>query len=288
MHEPADISTRSPTRNPLLLVWRRVILEPFDRVEAESRAHMASDAGLRANRKVITIFVVSAICLTLLEYVGMSNRFGTLARFLEMIGLDAAADGLELWMSDQLHRLTYWAVACVVFYFVVPALVVKLIFRESLASYGLGFRGVFRDWWIYVVFFGCVAPAIFVVSYDAHFQSTYPFYDMSVGESLWPRLWIWEGLYFLQFFALEFFFRGFMVHGLRSRLGYYAVFAMMVPYCMIHFGKPMPETFGAIIAGIVLGSLSLKTRSIWLGVAIHASVALSMDFTSLWQKGFLF
>ena len=75
--------------------------------------------------------------------------------------------------------------------------------------------------------------------------------------------------------------------GLRHRFGFYAIFAMMVPYCMIHFGKPMPETFAAIIAGIVLGFMSLKTRSIWLGAAIHVAVALGMDFLSLWHNGLL-
>ena len=43
-----------------------------------------------------------------------------------------------------------------------------------------------------------------------------------------------------------------MVHGTRERLGALSVFAMMVPYCMIHFGKPMPETVGAVIANFGL------------------------------------
>jgi hypothetical protein len=50
----------------------------------------------------------------------------------------------------------------------------------------------------------------------------------------------------------------------------------------------MPETLGAIFAGIALGTLSLFTRSIWLGVAIHVSVAVSMDLISLWLAGKLF
>ena len=58
---------------------------------------------------------------------------------------------------------------------------------------------------------------------------------------------------------------------------------MTVPYCMIHFGKPMPETFGAIGAGVVLGFMSLKTRSIWLGAMLHVAVAWSMDAAALWR-----
>ena len=104
---------------------------------------------------------------------------------------------------------------------------------------------------------------------------------------MYPNLFIWEIVYFVQFFALEFFFRGFMLHGTKQQFGYYSVFVMTIPYCMIHYGKPLPETIAAIVAGIVLGTLSLKSRSIWLGVAIHYSVAITMDLCSLWQKGLL-
>ena len=91
----------------------------------------------------------------------------------------------------------------------------------------------------------------------------------------------------IQFFALEFFFRGFFLHGIKQRFGFYSVFVMMIPYCMIHFGKPFPETISAIIAGTALGILSLKSNNIWLGVFIHCSVAITMDICSLWQKGLL-
>jgi membrane protease YdiL (CAAX protease family) len=56
---------------------------------------------------------------------------------------------------------------------------------------------------------------------------------------------------------------------------------MVVPYCMIHYGKPMPETLGAIVAGIVLGTLAMRTRSIWGGVLIHIAVAITMDMMAV-------
>ena len=128
-------------------------------------------------------------------------------------------------------------------------------------------------------------PIVVVVSATEGFQATYPFYKPLREEPLWPRFWIWEIAYFMQFVGLEFFFRGFLLHGVKRRFGAYAIFVMMVPYCMIHFGKPMPETLAAILAGIILGFMSLKTRSIWMGVALHVSVALSMDLCSLWRAG---
>ena len=130
-------------------------------------------------------------------------------------------------------------------------------------------------------------PLVFFFSHTASFQHRYPFYVLKSNESIYPNLLIWEGFYFVQFFALEFFFRGFLLHGTKSQFGFYSVFVMMIPYCMIHFTKPLTETIAAIIAGIVLGTLSLKSNSIWLGVFIHCTVALTMDFCSLYQKGML-
>ena len=63
------------------------------------------------------------------------------------------------------------------------------------------------------------------------------------------------------------------------------MFAMTVPYVMIHFRKPLPETFGAFFAGIALGTLALRTRSIYGGVIIHVSIAWSMDFFVLFHGG---
>ena len=262
----------------------------------------------RPELRTTVVLATVMVSLALLEYVGMSNRYTELVWLIDAVGLGDLACSVDAWLSPtgypefcaaagdippgswneqlEIRRLTYWAGACFTVYFVIPTVVSIVVLRASFRSMGLGVRGALKDWWIYVAMFSVVAPLILLVSTDPHFQETYPFYPIADGEPLWPNLWTWEMLYFTQFFALEFFFRGFMVHGTRQRLGYGAVFAMMVPYCMIHFGKPMPETIGAVIAGVALGSLSLKARSVWLGVAIHASVALSMDFASLWQRGY--
>jgi hypothetical protein len=59
---------------------------------------------------------------------------------------------------------------------------------------------------------------------------------------------------------------------------------MVVPYCMIHYGKPYLEADAAIVAGTVLGSLSMKTRSIWAGFLVHGTVGLLMDILALDHK----
>ena len=296
----------------LKLLFDRIFTHPAHAAERETRDHLnALPDPPPLDYNVVVVFITAALSLTLLEYYGMSNRYPETVKLLDAVGLNQWAcrldAALDTWgsarhcrMSDtwpvpgvgealptvEINRLTYWSVGCFTVYFVIPVIAIKVFLRQRIRDFGLSFKGIFKDWWIYALMFGVVLPLVFVVARDPHFQDTYPFYSLAEGEPLWPNFWRWEFMYFTQFFALEFFFRGFMVHGTRARLGYYSIFAMMLPYCMIHFGKPMPETIGAIIAGIALGSLSLKSRSIWLGVAIHASVALSMDFASLWQKGY--
>ena len=107
---------------------------------------------------------------------------------------------------------------------------------------------------------------VVVLADSPSFQHQYPFYRKPHG---WTDFLVWECFYALQFFSLEFFFRGFMLHGVKDRLGRYAIFAMVIPYMMIHFGKPGAEAVGAILAGSALGLIALRTRSIYAGMAIH-------------------
>ena len=178
-------------------------------------------------------------------------------------------------------RLIRWTVGNTTLYVVFPVLMIKCVLRRPLLDYGLRLKGALQGWQIYGLLFVLMLPFLYLASLQPSFQQYYPFYSLREDESLWPKFMVWEVLYALQFVALEFFFRGFILQGTRRRFGPYSILVMVVPYCMIHFGKPMPETFGAIGAGLILGFLSLKTRRIWLGAALHISVAWTMDALAL-------
>ena len=155
-------------------------------------------------------------------------------------------------------------------YVILPVLVTVFVLRRPLRDLGLRTTGIASHWPAYAALYSLALPAIVIASFGGAFQAKYPFYDLGVGESFWPHLYVWWFLYAMQFVALEFFFRGFLLHGIAPRLGWISIFVMVVPYNMLHYGKPMPEAFVAIAGGIALGTLSLKTRSIWWGrVAPH-------------------
>ena len=75
-----------------------------------------------------------------------------------------------------------------------------------------------------------------------------------------------------------------MLFALARYVGAYAIFVMVIPYAMIHFGKPFTETLGSVIAGTALGTLALRTRSIFGGLFIHVAVAWSMDILAILAK----
>lgn len=279
------------SRGLLAGLWNRLVAEPFRRTQQESREQLLADGG-RVDGRTIIVLLTTAVCLTFIRYLGSGGIEGedNLESFLRFLGLNAWADQFDAAMRSErreLNTLIYWATSCVTFYLIVPALVVKLVLREKLSDYGLRVRGMFKDCWVYGVMFAFMVPTVLFVSRRGDFLAKYPFYELRPGEPLWPRFLAWELLYALQFVALEFFFRGFLLHGTKKRFGFYSIFVMMVPYCMIHYQKPMLEAFAAIAAGIILGVMSLKTKSIWFGAAIHISVAWTMDATALWRKGII-
>ncbi|HEY3359102.1 MAG TPA: type II CAAX endopeptidase family protein [Polyangia bacterium] len=220
-------------------------------------------------RPLVTMCVV-AISLTLQQYFGHSDTYERLFRDYT----DAR--------YYPLGSFAWWSGWRVLGYVVLPLFPI-LIMRERLADYGLALRGQMKHLWIYVVLFLLVLPAVIVASFTAPFQHTYPFYKCA-GRSAFDFV-AWELLYAAQFVSLEFFFRGYMLQSLKRTMGAYAIFVMIVPYCMIHYGKPLLETMGAILAGLILGTLALRTGSIWCGALIHISVAITMDVLALVHTG---
>lgn len=268
---------------------RKSYYQTFIAVENESAQYRLKN-NTKPDLHVFIVAVVAAISLVCIEYIGKNPGYTLLVSFCNNIGLHSSADFLlqclEKKGNIQLHQLAFWISVIVVFYLIVPILLIKLVFREKLSDYGLRFGNLKKDYGIYLVMLVIMLPLVYMVSRTHSFQLRYPFYNLQAGENLYPNFWMWEAMYFVQFIGVEFFFRGFMVHGTKKQLGVYSVLFMVIPYCMIHFGKPMAESIAAIVAGIALGFLSLKSKSVVPGILIHYSVAIAMDFAALYQKGY--
>ncbi len=242
--------------------------------------------GRGLDLRLTLALILCAVLLTLLHDFGTAKAWKWMLPVAEALGGDAWAGHLRYVFRyaprAELHRLLYWVAATLLFYGALPALCVRLVFKEPLADYGLRLQGFWRHAPLYGALYAAVLPLVAFAAWQPAFRQTYPFYGRA---HLDPAGWIvWEAAYAAQFLALEFFFRGFLLQATRARLGWYSVLVMTIPYCMIHFGKPTVETLGAVVAGIVLGTLALWTRSIWPGVLVHVSVAWTMDLLAVWAK----
>ena len=270
--------------------WWRYVTELQEAADRRSDAYRAATPGAEANRKAVVVLITAALSLTILNF-GATSEPGWLIAMLERLGLDAWAEWARATFTLSVHAqrngLVFWGIGQLFAYTVPPLLAIRVVLGERVSDYGLRVRGIWRHAAVYAVLLAVSAPFVVAASFTVSFQAKYPFYDLAPGEGLWPSMALWWLVYGLQFAALEFFFRGFMIHGLSGRFGYMAVFVMVVPYNMLHYGKPIAEALAAIVGGAVLGSLSLRSRSIWWGVVVHVAIAGTMDVAALFHKGFL-
>ncbi len=275
---------------PLLLALAPLVWLFFRKtwfaLDEEAHAYRAS---LLAERKIdyrpVVCLALGAVILTLQEYYGGRATFDEVVRkWLVAKEIANPLGWVKISKFDELYALSWWAFTRIGGY-LLPLVVWRLIFfRDSVLDFGLRGRGFLEHAWIYALFVSVMIPVMIVVAKQPDFGTYYPFYK-SASRS-WMDFGIWEVMYIGQFFALEIFFRGWWVRACRI-FGVGAIFAMVVPYCMIHYGKPYLEACGAIVAGTVLGSLSMKTKSIYAGFLVHITVAILMDFLALHHRNAL-
>lgn len=247
---------------------RRLTLDAWRAIDAEFMDRPVS------HWRVAAVLVFAVVCLILPRYFGRPDILPTLP-------------GVRAWLQHapypSLWPRLYWGAFKAINYLLLPMAFIRWVLREQIADFGFKVSRDRATWALYAGMLAVVLPLTFLASLDPTFGRTYPKYR-EAGETV-TQLLSWEGIYAFQFFALEFFFRGFLLFALARHLGSSAIFVAIVPYAMIHFSKPLPETLGSIIAGIALGTLALRTRSIYGGVLVHCAVAWSMDLFVLFHRG---
>lgn len=191
---------------------------------------------------------------------------------------------IQLVKYRTLYAYLWWELSLVLAYVVFPFTIWKFLFpQDALLDFGLRTKGFFQHARLYSLFLAMVVVGVIFASFQSNFVNYYPYYK-GASRSWWDLL-LWEAIYLPGFFALEIFFRGWWLVALRKSLGSAAIFTMIVPYCMIHFGKPYLETMSTLMGAVALGSLSMKTKSVYQGTLLHIILALSMDLVALAQRG---
>lgn len=226
-------------------------------------------AEARRTPRDVTIVFLAVATVGILSYHFGSKRF-----FYDTWYATLGGDPLY-----DVYQYLYWFASEFIIYFILLLAVVVLLHRRPLQEFGLGAG----DWRfglrISLIFYLIMLPILWFASASTAFQSVYPHSHIVRGD--WTLFLVYEAAFILYFIGWEFIWRGYMVFGLLRHTGAaIAVFSQMIPFVILHYGKPVPETVGAVAAAIALGALSVRTRSFWYAVLIHWSVMLTIDLLS--------
>lgn len=220
------------------------------------------------DKNIVTIFITVALLQTI------SYHFASIKYFYD--------SGLSSFVSENLVDLysnLYWFGLDIILIFLIPVLIIQFYFREKLNNYGLIFGDLNFGLKVSMVVILIMAALIWFVSASEDFSLNYP--SLKSAKDFSVQFLTYEVALFCYIVAWEFIWRGYMLFGLEKKFGYYAVLIQMIPFVILHNGKPLLEMLGAIPGGIFLGILALRTRSILYGVIIHFSVMFFIDLYSI-------
>lgn len=217
------------------------------------------------DRKVVTIFLSVAVLQTISYYV-TSRRFFRINFFSQL------QSNPDVFLIEYI----YWFVGDFITFFILAILIIKFFLKESIKDYGLRWGEHKIGFTISFIFLAVMLPLIWFFSATPAFVEKYP--HLLSARSDWGEFSIYEMGMIVYMFSWEFIWRGFMLFGLKEKFGYYAVLIQMIPFVILHNGKPIAETLGAIAGGIALGILAFRTNSFFYGLITHMGVMFSIDF----------
>lgn len=215
-----------------------------------------------SQRKPTSILLSSPVLMLVWKYYGapafLAGQFGGDAR-----------DGLAVGAIASF-------LSCFVLLGVMPALVVKLVFRERLRDYGVGLGVPLRTGGTLALLAPVFLLAAYGASTDSQFLAKFPL-NPQAGTSA-PMFVLHASTYLLFYAGWEFYFRGFLLFGLRSSMGdVNAVLVQTMASALMHIGSPASETFGAVLGGLLWGALALRTRSLASGLGQHYLLGIALD-----------
>jgi membrane protease YdiL (CAAX protease family) len=227
---------------------------------------MLKDLLKEAELKPVVILLATPVLLTLYAYYGTPGFFER--------NLSPLFDpGVLSSMAPDFYNFA----AAFLIMFAVPLLIIKFLFRQKLCDFGIQ-----RGDWKYglaavVILLPVISVALLLPSAGTEaFEKAYPLFH-NAGK-LTPRFFFYAPVLMFYYLAFEFFFRGFLLFGLRERFGdFYSILIQTIPTTLIHIGKPEGEIFAAIFSGLLFGYIALRTKSIWYVFLLHWGIGVMLN-----------
>lgn len=222
-----------------------------------------------SDKKVVSILVSVALFQTLSWYF-FSRRF-----FRENLSSQFVLSSENYALIEYL----YWFIGETIPLFILPLLIIKFLFKEKIRNYGVSAGNISLGIKYTILFSIVMIIIVWLSSANAEFAGRYP--HIQSAKQSWTIFLIYELGMLIYMFNWEFTWRGYMLFGLEEKFGFYAIFIQMIPFVILHNGKPFLETIGAIFGGIALGFLAYRTRSVFYPVLVHFVTMFSIDLFSV-------
>ncbi len=204
----------------------------------------------------------------------MKKLFGEKLQFDWKIAVLVVVSTLLLMINSYQAQLAPWAkwfpawnatrlptkvIDRTLLYFVIPMLIILLVFRQKPAEFGF----TLGDWKAGTILtlggIILIAPILWLVAHGNGAMQAY--YKSQVGGLPWNT--------FLDLFGWEFIFRGWLLFGFARKFGPEAIWLQAVPFALAHIGKPEIETLSTIFGGFAFGWVAWRTKSFVYPLLIH-------------------
>lgn len=209
------------------------------------------------------LFIVPVI-LILWIYFGKQTDFDQLFKGFQ-----------DKWNRD-FYSAIYEYMTAFIMMFWIPYFIIKIVFKRSVREFGFQWGDSKYGFRFILITMPLVIWIVYVASSKSSIQIEYPLAKSVIGHTI-PFL-IVEFFYIVYYLSWEFLFRGFMLFGLRKQYGVLtAILIQTIPSVLIHIEKPLGESFGAILAGLIFGYLAVRTNSFVYPLILHATIGISID-----------
>lgn len=166
------------------------------------------------------------------------------------------------------HEIKNFWISSFIYFGVLPILTILILFRKNPLDFGLRI-GDYRVWIPYVVVFLAIAIPVLYFASDV---SSVERYYRHRGDFDLLRYALKMAVYML---GWEFLFRGFMLFGLKEKFKEGSILIQMVPFALLHLGKPEIETISTIFTGVLWGYICYRGNSFWPAYIMHMVVNVS-------------
>ncbi|MCA9959453.1 MAG: CPBP family intramembrane glutamic endopeptidase [Chloroflexota bacterium] len=150
-----------------------------------------------------------------------------------------------------------------IYYFLIPALVITLLFREPMHEYGFQFG----NWKLGLAYTAVAVIGMGIILwFFARTPAMQHYYEKRAYQEVLRTLWL-NGV---EMFGWEFIWRGLMLFAFARAFGPGpAIFLQAVPFAYMHLGKPEVETLSTIFGGAAFGFVAWQTGSFIYPWLIH-------------------